>query len=162
MLIVQGDNGIPIPFTVSKLSSFENLEGATVEVAIDRGAEEPFVKAATIVDAALGKCSFTLTASDLTINATYGWQWTAYFPDGRIYSGKKREFFVSERLIAGSAGGETVPVIIPFATVEELAALEARVGAVENGSTGGVVTAVDGGSFLVNPAGPIIDGGVFV
>jgi hypothetical protein len=47
MLIVQGDNGIPIPFTVSKLSSFENLEGATVEVAIDRGADT-FTKAATI------------------------------------------------------------------------------------------------------------------
>jgi hypothetical protein len=138
MLIVQGDNGIPIPFTVSKLSSFENLEGATVEVAIDRGADT-FTKAATILDAASGKCSFTLTASDLTTKATYGWQWTAYFADGRIYSGKKREFYVSERLMAGVAGGETVPVIVPFATVEELAALEGRVEAVEGGTGGGSV-----------------------
>jgi hypothetical protein len=130
MLIVQGDNGIPIPFTVSKLSSFENLEGATVEVAIDRGADT-FTKVATIVDAASGKCSFTLTAADLTANATYGWQWTAYFADGRIYSGKKREFYVSERLMAGVAGGETVPVIVPFARVEELEALEGELTALQ-------------------------------
>jgi hypothetical protein len=136
MYIIQGDHGIPIPFTVQKLSASENLEGATVEVAIHRG-EETFTKAATILNAAKGECSFTLTAADLTIFANYEWQWTAYFPDGRIYSGKTRKFNVSERLIAGSAGGETVPVIVPFARVEELEALDGRVTTLETEGTGG-------------------------
>jgi hypothetical protein len=123
MYIVQGDHGISIPFTVQKYAVAEDLTGATVEVAIKYG-DNNIVRAATITDAINGECSFTVTSSDLAMNSVYSWQWTAYFPDGRIYSGRSREFYASERLIAGSAGGEFEPVIVPFATKEELGALQ--------------------------------------
>jgi hypothetical protein len=149
MYIVQGDHGIPIPFTVQKLSASENIEGATVEVAIHRG-DDTFTKAATILDAAKGECEFVLTSSDLTLFAKYEWQWTAYFPDGRVFSGKKRSFTVSERLVAGSAGGETVPVIVPFARVEDLEALQLQLNDLQE-----KVDALQGGGIIQPPTDTI-------
>lgn len=133
MYIVQGDHGISIPFTVQKYAVAEDLTGATVEVAIKYG-DNDLVRAATITDAVNGECSFTITSSDLAANSVYNWQWTAYFPDGRIYSGRAREFYASERLIAGNAGGGTVPVVIPFATKAELEELRTEVGQGGGGS----------------------------
>jgi hypothetical protein len=138
MYIVQGDHGISIPFTVQKYAVAEDLTGATVEVAIKYG-DNNIIRAATITDAINGECSFTVTSSDLTVNSVYSWQWTAYFPDGRIYSGRSREFYASERLIAGSGGGGAVPVIVPFATKAELAALQELVEQGGGGTGGGVL-----------------------
>jgi hypothetical protein len=118
--IIQGDNGIVVPFIVSK-SKIESLEGATVTVDIKRGADL-LPKSAAIVDVTSGKCEFTLSNSDLTIAGIYEYQWTAKFEDGRSLSGKKQDFYVSEKLIAGNS--------------------------VPDPGTGGIITVrVDGGVF---------------
>jgi hypothetical protein len=95
-MIVQGDNGIVIPF-VAKKNKIVNLEGASVEVDIKRE-NDLLTKTATVVDGKNGKCEFELRTSDLTVVGPYFYQWTATFPDGKIISGKKEEFSVSDKL----------------------------------------------------------------
>lgn len=105
-MIVQGDNGIVVPF-VTKKDTILNLENSTVEVSVKRG-EELLTKTATIINAATGRCQFELSSLDLTIPGTYEYQWTATYQDGRKLSGRKQGVYVSEKL-AGTAP-ETVIV----------------------------------------------------
>jgi|GEM_PF-4791632 len=102
-MIVQGDNGVIIPF-VAKKNKIINLEGATVEVSIKRD-DDLLTKPATILDAVNGKCQFELSNFDLSVTGSYFFQWTATFEDGRILSGKKQDFYVSDKLVG------TAPVI---------------------------------------------------
>jgi BppU N-terminal domain len=113
VFIIQGDNGLRIPFTVQK-KGVEDLTGASVTVAVKRGATL-LTKTAIIVDAPNGKCEFVLSSSDLTMQGAYFFQWTATFPDGRILSDKKREFNVSEKLTGApptDGTGEPITVIV--------------------------------------------------
>lgn len=100
MPIVQGDNGRVIPIDIGL-----NLEGATVKVAVKRG-EELFTKIAVILDVTTGKCELTLLTSDLTMQGTYKYQWTADFEDGRSFSGRSREIFVAEKLAGVQPSGD--------------------------------------------------------
>jgi hypothetical protein len=94
--IVQGDNGIIVPFVTAKPSVI-NLEGAIVEVSIKRGSDL-LTKPATILDKIKGKCQFELSNFDLTMTGTYFYQWTAKFENGRILNGRRQEFYVSDKL----------------------------------------------------------------
>lgn len=98
-MIVIGDNGITIPFVAAKSAALD-LTGATVDVSINRNGDL-IPKTATIIDAANGKCEFTLLNEDLTVEGFYLYQWTAKFSDGRILNGVTKDFYVSEKL-AGS------------------------------------------------------------
>src|SRR4051794_30697818 len=113
MSIVQGDNGVPIPFIVAKPRALD-ITGATVEVAIKRG-EDTFIKTAEILDAVKGKCQFTLAYTDLTIEGVYKYQWTVYFEDGRFFHGDPSDFYAKEKLVEVTGGGEAgETLIIPF------------------------------------------------
>lgn len=166
MDIVQGDHGLAIPFRVSK-TGIENLTGATVEVAIIHGEVTNDVKA-IITDPINGKCHFILTSDILTTEGIYSYQWTAYFSDGRIYNGRKQDFYASEKLITGiPGGGETTPVIIPFVRVDEFENLKQEFEELKAlVESGGVIvptpTIYDGGTFLDNDITRIIDGGSFL
>jgi hypothetical protein len=110
MPIVQGDNILPFPFIVKRVE-ITSLEGATIKVAIKRG-KEIINKIAEIIDPTVGKCQFTLLKSDLTVSGNYQFQWTADFEDGRNFSGKTTDFFVSEKLtgVPSIPGGEDILV----------------------------------------------------
>jgi hypothetical protein len=155
VLIVEGDHGIPKPFTVSK-GKIESIEGASVEVGINRDDGEEYVVQATILDATNAKCSFLLTSDILSKEGTYTYQWTCYFQDGRIWSGKPVSFFATDKVVEGVPGGATVPVIVPFVRMDEFEALKALV---EQGG-GGTGGPIDGGSFTEEPV-LVVDGGVF-
>jgi hypothetical protein len=108
MGIIQGDNGITVPFIVPL-----KLEGATVKVAIKRGGEL-INKTATVLDVVKGHCEFTLLSSDLTVIGNYKYQWTAEFEDGRIKSGKSTDLYVSEKLtgVPPTSGGGDIMVSV--------------------------------------------------
>lgn len=120
---VQGDNAVVIPFSANG----DDLTDAVVKVAIRNG-DKTITKDATIVYAPKGKCQFTLYSTDLTAIGKYNYQWTVFFSDGRFYSGQIREFEVSELMVSIPPSQDNPePLILPFATREELEALETRV-----------------------------------
>ncbi|WEG14016.1 hypothetical protein PU629_06505 [Pullulanibacillus sp. KACC 23026] len=98
-MVVQGDNGITIPFTTYR-DKVVSLESATVEVSVLRG-QDLLSKTATIIDKTKGQCEFELLSSDLTVSGVYYYQWTATFDDGTVISGIKQSLLVSDKL-AGS------------------------------------------------------------
>lgn len=118
MSIVQGDNGLKIPFIVVK-DRVLNLAGSYVEVTLKNDKISlSKLKRATILNAPTGECYFTLTSDDLPEKGTYTYQWSVYFEDGRNFSGKKREFYASEKLIASLPPGiGEESIIVPFSRV---------------------------------------------
>lgn len=100
-MIIQGDNGIIIPF-VAKKGAILNLEGAIVEVSVKRS-NELLTKVATITNAEKGECEFELLNSDLTAVGLYEWQWTAIYEDGKILAGKTKKILVSKKLTSGGS-----------------------------------------------------------
>jgi hypothetical protein len=112
MLIVQGDNGITLPFKVVK-DKILDLTGATVKVDIKRG-EDILSKTAEILDAIQGICQITLLSSDLIIAGTYKYQWTVTYEDGRTLSGKPTDISVTEKLTGStpSTGNGDITVIV--------------------------------------------------
>lgn len=126
-MIVQGDNGLRVTFYVEKTTR-EDVEGADVRVALFKDDSFLTSKQANIVKASIGMCSFTLTTQDLLTVGTYGYQWTAYFPDGRIYSGDIKSFEVTKLHVAlddVENPGETI--IVPFVTHEDFATMRSEI-----------------------------------
>lgn len=148
--IVQGDHGIKLPFTVKKPNPID-LTGAIVKVSIRRN-NETYWKQANIIDATKGKCELILTARDLLVSGVYQYQWTAYLPEGTIFSGIKMDIFVNERLLAVIGGGDNgETVIIPFATRTEFKELKRYVEDLVITGEGSVVVDSDiNGNILVN------------
>lgn len=157
MQIVEGDHGLAKPFTVSK-GKIESIEGASVEVGIKRDDGDEHIVQASILDAINAKCSFLLTSDILSKEGTYTYQWTCYFQDGRIWSGKPISFFATNKLVEGVPGGATVPVIVPFvrlsefeALVNELEALQSYVDKLVISGGGSVVQeSLINGNILIN------------
>jgi hypothetical protein len=101
--IVAGNNGNKLLITIRNAGS---IEGATVRIAIKRGAEV-FTKQAVIIDAASGKCEVTLSATDLPSSGLYFYQPTITYADGREFTGEVGRFTVG-----GKLSGQP-PVTIP-------------------------------------------------
>lgn len=125
MSIVQGDNGYAIPF-IAKKDTILDLTGASVEVAIERNGEI-INKPANIIDPLTGKCEVILSSSDLSFMGTYTYQWTAYLPDGKVFSGNPASFYVKDKISDFPQGEVENTVIYPFATTMELDTVQTEI-----------------------------------
>jgi hypothetical protein len=148
-MIVQSDHGYSLPF-ITKKGTILDLTNATVEVALSRGGEI-VNKQARIIDPIKGQCEVILSSNDLRYMGSYTYQWTVYFQDGRIFSGNPSDFYVRDKIRDLPFGDGEDTVIVPFATTEELAALEQYVdGLVINGGGSVVQDSVTNGNIKVN------------
>lgn len=113
MTIVQGDNGITIPFSTNM-----DLTNSIVSVYVQRGADL-LSKTPDILDISKGDCQFTLLSSDLIMAGLYRYQWTINYNSGVTKSGKTYDLFVESKLTGGTPpnnGGGDITVIVDGGT----------------------------------------------
>jgi hypothetical protein len=82
LLVVQGDNGVVIPFETDM-----DLTNCTVAIVTVARPDGEFTKDASIINILTGSCNFTFLSDDLTIAGDYQYQWTVTFNDGTVKNG---------------------------------------------------------------------------
>lgn len=97
--IFAGDNGTTLSITVSDDKGAVKLSLATSIVAhFVRPDKTTFDKTLTVTDSALGKCSASLSSTDVTVAGMYAFQVTVTFSDGNKFSGDIQNLVADAKL----------------------------------------------------------------